>query len=90
MNQVFNEALDKFCTVHLDDILVYSSMPSEHLTHLEWVFNKLKENSLYAKPSKCEFGLHKLEYLGHIITNGSVKPDPKKVEARTQWKSPSN
>ena len=57
MNSVFCEALDKFCTVYLDDILIFSNTPQEHLQHVEFILSKLRSNSLFAKPTKCEFGL---------------------------------
>ena len=80
IKSIFQEA-DHFCTVHLDDILIYSSSTAEHLQHIEWVLSKLRSNPLFAKPTKCEFDLTKLTYLGHIISSGTVKPNPKKTEA---------
>ena len=80
MNSVFWEAFDNFYSVYLDDILIYLSFTSQYLQYIEWVLSQLIFNSLYAKPTKCEFGLIELEYLVHIISNGTVKPDPKKTE----------
>jgi hypothetical protein len=55
MNKVFMEYLDKFVVVFIDDILVYSRNEEEHEEHLRLVLQKLRENQLYAKLSKCEF-----------------------------------
>ena len=55
MNQVFEEYLDKFVIVFIDDILVYSRTMEEHDLHLKMVLEKLKEKRLYAKFSKYEF-----------------------------------
>jgi hypothetical protein len=55
MNKVFMEYLDKFVVVFIDDILVYSRKEEEHEEHLRLVLQKLRENQLYAKLSKCEF-----------------------------------
>ena len=52
MNKVFMEYLDKFVVVFIDDILVYSKDEEEHLS---LVLQKLRENQLYAKLSKCDF-----------------------------------
>ena len=52
---IFREILDEFVIVYLDDILVYSQDMDDHLKHLKIVFDKLRENKLYAKLSKCEF-----------------------------------
>jgi hypothetical protein len=55
MNKVFMEYLDKFVVVFIDDILVCSRNEEEHEEHLRLVLQKLRENQLYAKLSKCEF-----------------------------------
>ena len=80
MNSIFQEAFDYFCTVYLDDVLIYSFSTAEHFQHIEWVLSKLRSNSLFEKPTKYEFGLTVLEYLEHIIYCGNVKPDPKETE----------
>jgi hypothetical protein len=49
------EDLDKFLVVFIDDILVYSATAKEHEQHLRIVLEKLRQNQLYAKFSKCEF-----------------------------------
>jgi hypothetical protein len=56
MNKVFMEYLDKFVMVFIDDILVYSRSEEEHEEHLCLVLQKLRDDKLYAKLSKCEFG----------------------------------
>jgi hypothetical protein len=53
MNKVFMDELDKFVVVFIDDILVYSSTVEEHEQHLRVVLEKLRQNQLYAKFSKC-------------------------------------
>ena len=55
INRVFEEYLDKFVFVFIDDILVYSHTMEEHKLHLKHVFEKLRQKKLYAKFSKCEF-----------------------------------
>ena len=66
MNKVFMEYLDKFVVVFIDDILVYSKNEEEHEEYLRLVLQKLKENQLYAKLSKCEFWLDEVSFLGHV------------------------
>ena len=81
MNEIFRSALDKFVTVYLDDILVFSKSYEQHERHLRWVFNKLREHRLHAKRRKCDFALRHLEYLGHIITPEGIRVDPGKTSA---------
>ncbi|XP_021754918.1 uncharacterized protein LOC110720219 [Chenopodium quinoa] len=56
MNRVFHQFMDKFVVVFIDDILVYSKSKEEHVEHLRAILQTLRENNLYAKFSKCEFG----------------------------------
>ena len=51
---------------------------------------KLREHQLYAKFSKCEFWLKEASFLGHIISNGGVAVDPKKVRDVLSWKPPQD
>ena len=55
VNRVCEEYLDKFVTVFIDDILLYSRTMEEHGLHLEVMLEKLREKKLYAKFLKCEF-----------------------------------
>ena len=57
MNDILREFLDDFVIVYLDDILVYRQDMDDHLKHLKIVFDKLRENKLYTKLSKCEFAI---------------------------------
>jgi hypothetical protein len=59
MNKVFLEYLDRFVVLFIDVILVYSKNDSDHEEHLRMVLQKLRDNQLYAKFSKCEFWLEK-------------------------------
>lgn len=81
MNQVFREQLRKFVLVFFDDILVYSRTWEEHLQHLDQVLSILQEQRFYAKLSKCEFGMTKVLYLGHIINSEGVTVDEQKIAA---------
>ena len=90
MNKVLGPNLDKFCTVYLDDILVFSATPKEHFFHLRWVFERLRAHHLRAKMKKCEFGLSELQYLGHIVSGQGISADPAKVSALKTWPSPEN
>lgn len=89
MNRLFrNRGLGKYVAVYLDDILVYSRTPEEHLQHVREVLQVLREHEYYCKPSKCQFGRGELKYLGHVISEGSIKPDPAKIEKVANWPVP--
>ncbi|TKC11711.1 hypothetical protein FA727_23790, partial [Robertmurraya kyonggiensis] len=90
MNSVFMDYLDKFVVVFIDDILVFSKNEEEHEEHLRLVMQRLREHQLYAKLSKCEFWLKEVSFLGHVLSNGGVAVDPKKVRDVLNWIPPQN
>ena len=90
MNQVFKPYLRKFTLVFFDDILVYSPSLETHVEHLRLVLHTMRTNQLYAKRSKCTFGVSQVEYLGHIISDKGVSTDPAKVVAMQNWPRPKN
>ena len=76
--------------VFFDDILVYSKSWPEHLTHLRIVLTILRNNTLYAKESKCSFGMGKMEYLGHFVSKKGVSTDLEKIVTVSQWLIPKS
>jgi hypothetical protein len=88
MNDIFREWLDDFVVVYIDDILIYSSSMEEHAEHLRKVFQTLRENKLYAKLEKCEFGVAEVDFLGHRITQEGLMMDDHKVKAILDWEPP--
>ena len=80
----------KECLIFLDDILIFSSTFDEHLKRLEAVFDKLEKHNLKLKPSKCEFFMREVKYLGHIVSEEGIRTDPDKIEALKTWPIPEN
>lgn len=88
MNQLFRRQLRRTVLVFFDDILVFSNTWDEHLLHLKEVLQILKDNKLFAKRSKCQFGQTKISYLGHIISAEGVATDPEKIDSMLTWPRP--
>ena len=70
-----------YCFVYLDDILVFSNTPEEHLQHLETIFEILSENGLVVNRPKCVLGQTQLEFLGYSVDKDGVKPLEDRVQA---------
>jgi hypothetical protein len=75
--------------VFIDDTLIYSKSDSDHEEHLRLVVQKLRDNQLYAKYSKCEFWIDEVTFLGYIISNGGILVDPAKVKEIVLWSIPT-
>jgi hypothetical protein len=88
MNSIFKPFLQKFMLVFFDDILIYRKSWEDHVRHVDKVLQLPKEQQLYAKPSKCFFGVKEVEYLGHILSHEGVQVDPNKNKAMMDWLIP--
>nr|GEV01361.1 putative reverse transcriptase domain-containing protein [Tanacetum cinerariifolium] len=88
MNRVCKPYLDKFVIVFIDDILIYSKDEKEHEEHLYAILELLLEKKLYAKFSKCEFWIPKVQFLSHVIDSRGIHVDPAKIESIKDWASP--
>ena len=79
------EYLDVFCTVYLDDILIYSEIEAEHEIYIKRVLQKLHEADLQADIIKCAFHIKKVSYLELIIIIKEVKMNSAKVSIIVKW-----
>jgi hypothetical protein len=80
MSQVFRGLHWKCVLCYIDDILIFSKNIDEHLDHLHQVFSKLREANLTLHSEKCQFGLEKVMFLGHILSKDGISVDPEKIE----------
>ncbi|XP_038719862.1 uncharacterized protein LOC120012501 [Tripterygium wilfordii] len=88
MNDLFRSFLRKFILVFFDDILVYSHNWEDHLQHLHTILDILLANKLFAKLSKCKFGVFQVDYLGYLISHEGVAVDPSKIQSILSWLVP--
>ncbi|KAJ9525182.1 hypothetical protein QJQ45_020705, partial [Haematococcus lacustris] len=90
MNNVFKPLINECVLVYIDDILVMSNTPEEHVQHLRQVLQLMRENKFYAKLAKCEFNKTQLAFLGHIVGSSGIAVDPTKVQVVREWPTPRN
>lgn len=67
--------------VYMGDVVIYAKTIEEHNQKLNSFLKRVNKYNLTLEPSKCLFLLKEVTYLGHVITQGGVKPDPKKLKA---------
>ena len=79
-----------FCTVYIDDILVFSRTVKEHLEHLRIILQRLRDYGFVLHPQKCVMAQEEVEFLGHSISSEGVKPTQNKVEAINKFPVPQN
>ncbi len=84
MNECLREYISKECFVYLDDIVIYSSTFSKHLSRITDVLTKLRLYGLKIQPDKSEFLQREICYLGHVITTEGIKPNPEKIKSMLQ------
>jgi len=66
MNELFRPYMRTFVLIFFDDILIYNPNWQEHLLHVWKVSQILEKSKLYAKGSKCQFGVVEVQY--HCVT----------------------
>ena len=78
-----------FTIAYLDDIIIFSKTPQQHLSHIRQVFEKLKSANLSMKQSKCSFFSQEIQYLGYILAATGIRPLPAKTHAIQHMQLPT-
>lgn len=74
----------------MDDIIVWGSTREEHDKRLRQVLDKTREVNLKLNKDKCEFGVKSLTFMGDVVSEEGVKPDPRKTSAINNMERPTN
>ena len=90
MNAVLSGLTGTRCFVYLDDIVLYARSLWEHNVKLREVLDRLRTYKLKLQPEKCQFLQKEVNYLGHVITEEGVRPDPEKVSIIEKFPTPTN
>ena len=83
MNDILRDHLDIICVGILDDVIVFSATPAEHVKHACTILDILQKHNLYAKIEKCEFDKEEMTFVGFLVSKSGIGMDPAKVAAVT-------
>lgn len=90
MASVLAGVVGRGCEVFIDDIVVHGRDAAEFLANLREVFECLGARGLRLKGAKCQFGMSKVEYLGHVVDGRGVELSPARRKAVAAIKEPKN
>ena len=90
MNQALGTLRNTVVRCFLDDLLIPAKDWPEMLESLRSVLQALREANLTCKLSKCEFGKRTIEYLGFVVSEGTLQPGPRKVQAIADFPRPQS
>ena len=96
INHVLQPIKRPFLAVYLDDIIIFSKSPEEHLNHLAEVISILENNQCFIRLEKCQFAKTTLDYLGFTVQGATdsspsgIKPSAKKLRAVEEWPLPTS
>jgi hypothetical protein len=88
MNELFQDMIDACVVIYLNNILIYSKNKEEHKAHVKAVLQRLQENHLFCKPSKCEFYIDKVTFIGIVITPEVISMEKEKIKPSMEWQEP--
>ncbi|GFY95434.1 hypothetical protein Acr_10g0008190 [Actinidia rufa] len=90
VNKMFKEMIGEMMKVYIDDMLVKSLKPTDHIAHLEEMFGVLWRHRMMLNPSKCIFGVCLGKFLGFLVTKCGIEANPNQIEALFAMSSPKN
>ena len=85
---VFHDMIHKEVEVYVDDMVIKSKTPEEHLEALEKFFLRLRKFNLKLNPAKCLFGATSGVFLGHLVSKRGIVVDPSKTKAILEMPPP--
>ena len=90
LRKVLGKLVNNGVVPYLDDIIVYTKTPEEHIRILEEVFRLLTKANIRLRREKCSFAVTEVEYLGFIVGKGKVRPSTKKTESVKRFPTPTS
>ncbi|XP_059461825.1 uncharacterized protein LOC132190804 [Corylus avellana] len=90
VNKMFQDQIGRSMEVYVDDMLVKSVLPQDHVLDLQETFTTLKKYGMKLNPSKCAFGVSSEKFLGYMVSSRGIEANPEKIQAVLDMQSPRN
>ena len=87
MSEILHDVEGAVCL--MDDILVHGKLTEEHDRRLHIVLQRLQDAGVTLNKRKCLFSQDRVKFLGQIVDPAGVRPDPDKVSAIVNYKTPT-
>lgn len=89
VNQVLGPTRWKYCLAYIDDILIFSKTFADHIAHLTTVFELLSGANFRLSITKCTIASEQIDYLGHSICHGMIRPNNDNIRGLLETTSPT-
>ena len=89
MEQCLGDLNTQICYIYLDDVIIFSRTFEEHVERLERVLDKILHAGFKLSPKKCHFFKRRVRYVGHIVSEKGIEPDPDKIVKVSNWETPT-
>lgn len=90
VNKIFSDLLGRGINVYMDDVAISAKSENEHDRLLQIVLQRIRENNLKLRINKCQFYAAEIHYLGFVISEQGIKPNPGKIECIERYPHPKN
>ncbi len=79
INKTFNELINDFCVMYLNDILIFFKNRESHVKHIREMLKRLRANDLFANLEKCFFFKHEVDYLEFIMSEDDIAMNSSRI-----------
>ena len=87
-DRVFQDTKFEFAYHYLDDVFIYSESFEEHLEHIPFVLDRLRQAGLIFKPQNVVFVTQEVSFLAHLVSPGCVRIDPERTRSIRKFPIP--
>ncbi|CAH9134294.1 unnamed protein product [Cuscuta epithymum] len=90
IGMLFKDVLGKTMEAYVDDILIKSKKKEDHVRDMERIFTIMEGASMRLNPKKCAFAVKGGKFLGYMMSERGIEPNPEKVKAIVDMEAPRN